>query len=607
MRRFSLSTALLLAAVAAPLGCANGPGMGKSVAQRSNKTEAKFEIARLQESEGKLAKAQELYEALHKQNPKDPEVCHRLGIVYARVGDSAKSEAMFQSARALSPNNPTILNDYGYACYLNGKMDVAEQCFRDAMKSDPTDRRAKNNLALVLGHEGKFDDAYRTFRMAGTDAEANANLGYVYTQHGNGQKAMEHYSKALTLDDSMKPAANALVEIARMEQQMIADRNKAAQGSDSSAKVAVADAQPAAPVEVPPPAEEIELPAAPETAAADVAVADADNPFIDSVAEGEGEVATEAPVASTEPPVLADTDSAAFDQPAVEPAEIVPVETVPANVDPSDLVSICPNASGIVLTSLETLRAGEINKMKPTLHKLGELGPDASACTPALRALLTHEDAYVRIHAALALYRIDTTTDTTLPVMVAGLSHSEAGVRSFAATALGMGPQSQQAVAPLQDALLDSNCYVRLHVAETLAAYPGHETEATTVIVQQLSEKDANVRWLATFLLAELQPQSADAVEALRVVLQDKDARVKAGAAFALGSIGSSATPALPDLKKAAAVEAGDVRQAAEDAIQAIQSAAGQGPVGSNGSANRTIRMAKFVQRTHSASLAQNR
>ena len=283
------------------------------------------------------------------------------------------------------------------------------------------------------------------------------------------------------------------------------------------------------------------------------------------------------------------------------------VTAAPAAAGPVDLVTLCPRASANAKKLVAELNDAPAAKLKPTLHKLGEMGPAAVGTTSAIRTLLTHKDPYVCIHAALAMFRIDNNATTTLPIMLAGLKHRDAGVRSFAATALGMGPQSQQAIAPLQDALLDSNCYVRLHVAEALAAYPGHESEATSVIVRQLTEKDANVRWLATFLLAELQPQTADAVEGLRVALTDTDPRVRSGAACALGSMGSAAKPALPQLRKAMQDQSADVSQAAADAISDIEATPTQGPLGWNSPASRALRMAKFVRQTHSTSVAQAR
>ncbi len=56
------------------------------------------------------------------------------------------------------------------------------------------------------------------FRRTGTEAEAYANMAFVYAQRGDLEKAKASYSRALDLDQKMKPAAEALVQIAQYEQ-----------------------------------------------------------------------------------------------------------------------------------------------------------------------------------------------------------------------------------------------------------------------------------------------------------------------------------------------------------------------------------------------------
>jgi DNA-binding SARP family transcriptional activator len=73
---------------------------------------------------------------------------------------------------------------------------------------------------MVLGEQGRDEESLAMFRRVGTEAQAKANLAFVYTQRGDVDQAVESYSEALTLDAKMRPAAQALVQLAdRVEKQ----------------------------------------------------------------------------------------------------------------------------------------------------------------------------------------------------------------------------------------------------------------------------------------------------------------------------------------------------------------------------------------------------
>ncbi|MDB5336280.1 MAG: domain containing protein, partial [Planctomycetaceae bacterium] len=332
-------------------------------------------------------------------------------------------------------------------------------------------------------------------------------------------------------------------------------------------------------------------------------------PEIKPAAKPEVAVAVASPVATAAKPAAAKADqffeeveerdidekdfevstekAVAVAQPVITPApRVQPLANVADNVNPSevktseittvDYVALCPQAGDKVKTLLANMNSNDVSQIKPALHKLGELADEGTGSEPAIRAALKHTDSYVRIHAALALWRIKQNTADTLPVFLEGLQSTDAGVRSFAATALAMGPQTDSVVEPLTAALTDPNAFVRLHAAETLYQYPGQEAAATQVLVAQLSDKEANVRWLATFILGEIHPQSEIAVNALTDALKDSDNRIRAGAAFALGGFGAQASAALPELKKLTTDAQSEVRKAAEEAVRDIEHSSAQ-------------------------------
>ncbi|MDB5386770.1 MAG: Tetratricopeptide 2 repeat protein [Planctomycetaceae bacterium] len=729
MRRISLSAAVLLAVITAPLsGCATTGGMWAS---RSQKVEAKYDVARLAESDGQLDKARESYEAIYKTDPSLAQVCHRLGIVHAKQSNFEAAKRYLNEAHKLAPSNPEVLNDLGYACYLSGDLKMAETVFETALKISKDNKRAANNLAMVLGSQGRFDDSFRMFRQVNSEAEAHSNVAYLYAQNGDGKKALEHYSRALTLNPDLKNAANGLLEIAQLQQKMESDRAQIAQQQKQQtqqnpvAQVA-AQAPPkvlqqleaARPVPTPAvkstpapvaepsvasaaqrtriediieadppvakpvvavraqraPSEEITEPATPapkqaiarravqspireinepetavpaiasgttarrmpQTTKDDFALPSEEEstqltPVETSVAEIQkvksetpanksnrtenafaDEVEKEAPSAERELPTLEPVESPAVvtrtqsrdvipapvpaidtptlnndvEEPATETQAAVIAPAHPAqtsatvaeivvpeasNVTTVDFVALCPQATDKVKPLLVQLNSQAAGQMKPALHHLGELADEGTSAVPAIQAALKNNDAFVRIHAALALWQIEQNTQDSVPVFMDGMKNSDANVRSFAATAIGMGPQANEFIVPLTTGLCDSNPFVRLHSAETLFKFPGQETVATKSMIDHLSNKDANVRWLATFIMGEALPKSPDAVQALTEALHDSDHRIRTGAAFALGGLGRDAQAALPELQQLSDDKHPEVRKSVQDAIREIE------------------------------------
>lgn len=628
MRRYSLSAAVLLALVAGPLsGCAH-TGAGNFASTKSHKIEAQYDLARLAESEGNIDRAREMYEGIYKKDSSNAQVAHRLGIVHAKQANYEAAKRYFNEAHRLRPSDPEILNDLGYTCFLSDDMAAAESALEEAMKIDPRNPRATNNLALVVGTQGRLDESFRLFRQVNKEAEAHSNVAYLYAQRGEGKQALDHYSKALSIDPQLKNAGNAMVEIARLQQKMEADRSAertelanrmptpavqqvsvntpAAAPSIPQLNEVIADVRAAergSPVEVvaagsanavrsvaaEPVAEAVAVPVESELEVTQVAetatpAESEDNPFLPTETVEAQPTTTVAKAPANEffeEVEERDTDDKAFEEAAVAMAGPVITSTAaavaqPGNIQTVDYVALCPKASDQVKTLLSTMNSNDVSQIKPALHKLGELAADGTASEPAIRAALTHDDPYVRIHAALALWRIQENAEDTLPVFLEGLKSPDAGVRSFAATAMAMGPHVTSSIAPLTAALQDPNAFVRLHAAETLYQYPGQEAGATDAIVAHLNDKEANVRWLATFILGEIHPESDTAVKALTQALKDSDKRIRAGAAFALSGFGKQAAIALPELKKLTTDTQPDVRKAAEEAVRDIEFSSAQ-------------------------------
>jgi len=226
MKKFvgCLSLAVLTAIAAS--GCNKGVHQSSLVTPNlpalignTDKLESQLSVARIQEHQGQFRDATDRYQQLAAKNPDNATIPHRLGVIESKAGNHDVANQHFRRSLELDPHNAEVLTDWGYSLFLQSKLSEAETALRMALNEAPGESRATNNLALVLGHAGESEESLALFRQVSGEAPAWVNLGYVHVSLGEGEKAAECFSKALSIDDRLETAANALVQIAEMQQQ----------------------------------------------------------------------------------------------------------------------------------------------------------------------------------------------------------------------------------------------------------------------------------------------------------------------------------------------------------------------------------------------------
>jgi Tfp pilus assembly protein PilF len=210
----ALTSWLILCSVAVFSGCAQTRQLVQNPFTRAAKQRSiQYDLAQVAEREGQLRKAADQYSELLERKPEDARYCHRLGVVKLRLGEAEEGIQLLERAIELQPDNADILNDLGYAYLECGELAQAEEQFQAALAIDPNDTRTINNLGLCAGFDGRMKEAHQYFRRAGTEAQAQANLGFVLAQRGELQLAMSHYNRALSVNPELTSAAEALVQL----------------------------------------------------------------------------------------------------------------------------------------------------------------------------------------------------------------------------------------------------------------------------------------------------------------------------------------------------------------------------------------------------------
>jgi HEAT repeat protein len=138
------------------------------------------------------------------------------------------------------------------------------------------------------------------------------------------------------------------------------------------------------------------------------------------------------------------------------------------------------------------------------------MGPRARAAVPVLLEKLKDPDSLVRVHAALALWRIDRRREG-LPVALAGLHDRYYRTRITAAEALWALKADPQALSALRVALAEADRH----------DHPN----------------PSNARYMAARALGRIGPPARAAAPALRHLLDDEDEYLRATASAALKAV----------------------------------------------------------------------
>jgi tetratricopeptide (TPR) repeat protein len=195
--------------------------------------EATHNLGNLYADQGKLDKAEEMYEralegkekALGHDHTSTLDTVNNLGNLYVNQGKLDKAEEMYERAlegceKALGRDHTStlnIVNNLGILYANQGKLDEAEEMYKRALEGkekalgrDHTSTlNIVNNLGILYANQGKLDKAEEMYERALEGYEKALghnhtstlhtvnNLGSLYVDQGKLDKAEEMYERAL--------------------------------------------------------------------------------------------------------------------------------------------------------------------------------------------------------------------------------------------------------------------------------------------------------------------------------------------------------------------------------------------------------------------------
>tara|TARA_B100001109_G_C18823517_1_gene455730 strand:+ start:103 stop:1353 length:1251 start_codon:yes stop_codon:yes gene_type:complete len=175
---------------------------------------------------GKFKVAEQLYNSILKNEPKNLVVKNNLGALLIHLGRLDEAEINYKQLIEIKPDNIEAYNNLGVTLDKLGKFDEAESSYKKAIELKPDYTEAFNNLGLTLRKLGRFTEAETSYKKAiklkPDYFEAHNNLGSTLRKLGKLDEAEASGRKAIELKKNFIEAyinlGITLKEIGKLDQ-----------------------------------------------------------------------------------------------------------------------------------------------------------------------------------------------------------------------------------------------------------------------------------------------------------------------------------------------------------------------------------------------------
>lgn len=159
------------------------------------------------QSTGDRVAARAAFEQVLRLAPGDAYANYQLAKLDDDDGRFADAERHYFTVMKQTPNDPDILSSLGWSYLLQGRFNDSDRVLREALRYDPNHQFALYNLGWLYGTRGDYDGALTIFRSAGSEADAQQALALLRQNAGAVPVAGERYASA-PLTAAMPAAEN---------------------------------------------------------------------------------------------------------------------------------------------------------------------------------------------------------------------------------------------------------------------------------------------------------------------------------------------------------------------------------------------------------------
>jgi protein O-mannosyl-transferase len=163
--------------------------------------------------QGELPPALLEVDEILRRHPDDPEALLNKAGLLSTMQDWAGVRSTCTKVFARDPASPRCLMNVGFIDEHEGRLTDAHEKFARAFRGDSSLSQALLHQGIVEARMGRLPEAVRTLEFAverNPTAGALTNLGSVYANTGEMQKAVQVFQKAVVVDPSFQPARQNL-------------------------------------------------------------------------------------------------------------------------------------------------------------------------------------------------------------------------------------------------------------------------------------------------------------------------------------------------------------------------------------------------------------
>ena len=152
---------------------------------------------------GKLPKAEQLYQQVLADNPRNSDALHLLGVIAYQVGKHEISVNLITNAIEIDSQQVEAYNNLGIVFKEQGKLEESVQAHHKAIEIQPDHAEAHYNLGDTYQKQGKLEESiqayYKAIEIQPNYTEAYNNLGIALKEQGELELAIQAYHKAIEI------------------------------------------------------------------------------------------------------------------------------------------------------------------------------------------------------------------------------------------------------------------------------------------------------------------------------------------------------------------------------------------------------------------------
>jgi predicted O-linked N-acetylglucosamine transferase (SPINDLY family) len=164
---------------------------------------------------GNLNESKKLCLEILKDEPKNFDILHLLGIISFQLKNYKKSSELISEAIKINPKDPEAYNNMGIVLKELNQFDIAHNNFCNAIKLKPDYAEAHYNCAVVLRELEQEENAIKSFRLAikfkKNYGEAYYNLGHIFFERKKFNEALQNFYQSYEINSELNYLLSSII------------------------------------------------------------------------------------------------------------------------------------------------------------------------------------------------------------------------------------------------------------------------------------------------------------------------------------------------------------------------------------------------------------